>query len=140
MGKADSIIHAGDISTLEVLQALERIGPPLHAVHGNVDGEPLRQRLPASRQLELAGWRVGVVHDAGPASGRLERLRKLFPEADAVIFGHTHLPQRERRGEFQIFNPGSPTERRRSPQRAMGLLRVTAKTIRFEHVWLSARS
>jgi putative phosphoesterase len=136
IAQSDAVIHAGDICTLQVLGMIERISSPVHAVRGNVDDASL-QRLPISRRLELGGWRIGLIHDAGIASGRLERLRSLFPEADGVIFGHTHRPQHESRGGFQIFNPGSPTERRRSPRRAMGLMRVSGRALRFEHVWLS---
>jgi putative phosphoesterase len=137
IAQADAVIHAGDICTLQVLGMIEHIGSRVYAVRGNVDDASLHQRLPISRQLELNGWRVGLIHDAGVASDRLERLRSRFPEANAVIFGHTHRPQHEIRGDFQIFNPGSPTERRRSPRRAMGLMRVTGNALRFEHVWLS---
>ena len=71
-----------------------------------------------------------MIHDAGPARGRLARLRRAFPEADAVVFGHSHLPLHDaresgRRG-FQIFNPGSPTERRRAPSRTMGVAEIAA--------------
>ena len=62
-----------------------------------------------------------MVHDAGPASGRLERLRARFPDADAVVFGHSHIPLHEERDGFHIFNPGSPTDRRRQPQHTMGV-------------------
>ena len=86
--------------------------------------------------LEEAEVRVGLVHDAGPARGRLERLRRRFPDVDAVVFGHSHLPLYERAGDFQIFNPGSPTERRRAPRRTMGTARVDRRTIDFEHVAL----
>ena len=72
--------------------------------------------------------RLGVIHDAGPARGRLARLRRAFPEADAVVFGHSHLPLHARGASgprrFQIFNPGSPTERRRAPSRAMGVAEI----------------
>ena len=60
----------------------------------------------------------------GPRRGRLARLRRAFRDADAVVFGHSHMPLHERDGGFQIFNPGSPTERRRAPIRAMGLADV----------------
>ena len=79
---------------------------------------------------------LAVVHDAGPKQGRLGRLRARFPGADAVIFGHSHLPLHEAEGGFQIFNPGSPTERRRAPQASMGLLHPEPGGLRFEHVWL----
>ena len=135
---ADAVIHAGDVSTLAVLREIEAIGPPVHAVHGNVDDEALRRLLPASRQVDASGRTIAVVHDAGPSRGRLERLRRRFPEADAVVFGHSHLPLHERANGFQIFNPGSPTERRRAPQRSMGLLHAGSDGLHFEHVWLAA--
>jgi predicted phosphodiesterase len=77
-----------------------------------------------------------VVHDAGPARGRLDRLRRRLPGAGAVIFGHSHLPLHERAGDFQIFNPGSPTERRRAPHRSMGLATVEGARVSFAHVVL----
>ncbi len=52
-----------------------------------------------------------MVHDAGPAAGRLARMRQRFPDVDAVIFGHSHMPLHETAGgrrRFQIFNPGQP--------------------------------
>jgi putative phosphoesterase len=107
-------------------------------VRGNVDEPALRRLLPETLTLEVEGHPVVVTHDAGPARGRLERLRRLHPDADAVVFGHSHLPLHERSGGFQIFNPGSPTERRRAPERTMGLLRAEAGGLRFEHVGLGA--
>lgn len=77
-----------------------------------------------------------VVHDAGPAKGRLARLRHRFPGADAVVFGHSHLPLHEEEDGFQIFNPGSPTERRRAPRASMGLLSHEGDELIFKHVWL----
>ncbi len=114
-------MHAGDISGPAVLAELEELGPPVHAVHGNVDVPELRERLPEQLELQLEGARLAVVHDAGPAKGRLARLRRRFPEAEAVVFGHSHIPLHEEEGGFQIFNPGSPTERRRAPHHTMGL-------------------
>jgi uncharacterized protein len=118
---ADAILHAGDLVTTDVLRLLESLGPPVHAVHGNVDEPPLRVRLPAVRLVEAGGTRIVMTHDGGPADGRLARLRARFPDADAVVFGHSHLPLHEERDGFHIFNPGSPTERRRAPAHTMGL-------------------
>jgi hypothetical protein len=75
-----------------------------------------------------------MVHDAGPAAGRLERMRARFPEADAVVFGHSHVPLHEEREGFQIFNPGSPTDRRRAPRHTMGIAEVEEGEIRFRIV------
>jgi uncharacterized protein len=133
---ADAVIHAGDVSTVAVLREIEAVGPPVHAVHGNVDEAELRRLLPEALEIDVGGATVAVVHDAGPARGRLERLRLRFPDAAAAIFGHSHLPLHERAGGFQIFNPGSPTERRRAPRHSMGLLQAGRDGLSFEHLWL----
>jgi uncharacterized protein len=132
---ADLLLHAGDFSSIEALRELEAIGPPLVAVHGNVDSTDVRRLLPAERVVDAAGARIAMLHDAGPATGRLARLRRTYGErADAVVFGHSHLPLHERDGDFQVFNPGNPTERRRAPEHTMGLARVGAGELRFELV------
>jgi uncharacterized protein len=132
---ADLIVHAGDFSRPSVLADLRQLGP-VAAVHGNVDSPELRRELPETISLELEDVVLGVIHDAGPAKGRLERLRVRFPEADAVVFGHSHMPLHEEGGGFQIFNPGSPTERRRAPQRSMGEAKVDGGRIEFEQLAL----
>jgi uncharacterized protein len=136
LAKADAILHAGDFTSPEALRAIEAIGPPLQAVHGNVDAPELRSALPEARVVELAGARVALVHDAGPSRGRLERMRARFPDADAVVFGHSHIPLHEERDGFQIFNPGSPTDRRRQPRHTMGLARVEGGRVSFELLYL----
>jgi putative phosphoesterase len=129
---SDLILHAGDLMTAGVLRDLEALGPPVAAVHGNVDAPDLRRTLPEARVLDAAGVRIAVVHDAGPAPGRLARLRRRFPGADAVVFGHSHIPLHQEADGFQIFNPGSPTERRRQPRHTMGLARVRERRVAFE--------
>jgi hypothetical protein len=120
---ADVIVHAGDLSTMEVLGDLRAVGPRVVAVHGNVDDAAVRAVLPESATLDLDGITVAVIHDAGPRTGRIQRLRRRFPGADAVIFGHSHIPLRESDPAtgFQILNPGSPTERRRAPCHTMAV-------------------
>jgi uncharacterized protein len=134
---ADLVLHAGDIATVGVLEALEALGPPVAAVLGNVDEPALARRgVPAERIVEAGGARIAMVHDAGPAKGRLERLHARFPDADAVVFGHSHIPLHERRDGFQIFNPGSPTDRRRQPRHTMGLADVSRGVPAFRLVAL----
>jgi putative phosphoesterase len=136
LGAADLIIHAGDLVELSVLREIEEYGPVV-AVHGNVDSAEVRAALPAITQLDAAGATIAVVHDAGPARGRIERLHTRFPEAAAVVFGHSHIPLHERtRDGFQIFNPGSPTERRRSPHHTMGIATIRHGKPVFELVVL----
>ena len=133
---ADAILHAGDFSEVSVLAELQALGPPVHAVRGNVDSAELQARLPLTRVVEAAGARIAMVHDGGPAQGRLERLRRRFPDAHAVVFGHSHLPLHEERDGFAIFNPGSPTERRRAPRHTMGLATIRDGRPAFELVEL----
>jgi uncharacterized protein len=123
---ADLILHAGDIMTAPVLADLRAIGPAVEAVHGNMDDYELRAELPSARMVVAAGARIAMLHDAGPADGRLARLQGRFPDADAVVFGHSHVPLHERDDAtgFQIFNPGSPTDRRRQPTHTMGEARI----------------
>jgi putative phosphoesterase len=135
--RADLIIHAGDLVSMSVLDELSAFGPKVIAVHGNVDDPEVRRTLPQTAQIDAAGARIAVIHDAGPARGRLRRLRSRFPEADAVVFGHSHIPLHESaESGFQIFNPGSPTERRRAPTRSMGLARVSNRKIAFRLIEL----
>ena len=127
---ADLILHAGDVATAGVLADLRALGPPVEAVYGNVDDYEVRALLPSTRLVEAGPARIAMIHDAGPAGGRLARLRERFAGAgagaDAVVFGHSHIPLHERDPAtgFQIFNPGSPTDRRRQPTHTMGQARI----------------
>jgi uncharacterized protein len=131
---ADLLLHAGDFVTVEVLRELDALGPPVAAVHGNVDSAELRGLMPAERVVVAEGVRIGLVHDAGPSRGRLDRMRRRFGDrAHAAIFGHSHLPLHETGADgFQIFNPGSPTDRRRAPGHTMGVATVENGRVTFE--------
>jgi uncharacterized protein len=136
IAEAEAVVHAGDFTAVSLLEQLEALCPRVHAVHGNVDEPGLRERLPETLEIVLGAARLALVHDAGAARGRLGRLRERFAGADAVVFGHSHLPLHEQQDGFQIFNPGSPTERRRAPRPSMGLLTCSGRRLSFEHVWL----
>jgi len=129
---ADAILHAGDLAELPVLALLTALGPRVHAIVGNVDSAAVRAELPDRLELEFEGVRVGMQHVPGPASGRRERLHAAFPGCDAVVFGHTHMPEHGERDGFQIFNPGSPTERRRAPAHTMGIATIDDGKLTFE--------
>ena len=130
--EADAILHAGDLVDISVLELLRSLGPPLHAIHGNVDSAAVRAVLPARLEVELEGVRLGMIHAPGPASRRLDALRAAFPRCAAVVFGHTHVPEHAERDDFQIFNPGSSTERRRAPAHTMGIATIDGGAIAFE--------
>jgi len=133
---ADVVLHAGDVTGAAFLDELERLGRPVHAVYGNADEAAVRDRLPERLVLELEASRIGLVHDPGPIRGREDRLTDWFPTCDAVVFGHTHSPQAVRHRRVWLLNPGSPTERRRSPVRSMLLLELGADGVRPELIEL----
>ena len=121
---ADVILHAGDVCTAAVLDELAGYAP-VHAVLGNNDGPDVAAwGAPETLDLDVAGLRVSMIHDSGPAAGRLRRMRRRFPDAGLVVFGHSHIPLDESGGGLRIFNPGSPTDRRRQPHGTIGLLTV----------------
>jgi uncharacterized protein len=122
--EADVVLHAGDVVAASVLDELLSIGP-VEAVVGNMDDDALRATLPQRRIVEVEAVRIGMLHDAGPRLGREERLRAAFPGCAVIVYGHTHVPQLERRGDAWIVNPGSPTERRSAPTHSMALIRVS---------------
>jgi putative phosphoesterase len=134
---SDLILHAGDLVSVAFLDDLRALGPPVEAVRGNVDEPALRATLPPERVVEVACARIGMVHIAGPAAGRAARLRARFAGCDAVVYGHTHVPETTREEGVWLLNPGAPTERRRAPTRAMLVLEVEEGEIRPTMVGLS---
>jgi hypothetical protein len=121
---ADLILHAGDVCTAALLDELAQYAP-VTVVAGNNDGPDVTAWGAAeTAALTLEGLRVAMIHDSGPAAGRLRRMRARFPEAELVVFGHSHIPLDAADGELRIFNPGSPTDRRRQPHGTLGVLRV----------------
>jgi putative phosphoesterase len=118
---ADVILHAGDVCTGWVLDELAAYAP-VHAVKGNNDGPDVK--APETLELDLAGLKVAMIHDSGAAKGRWARMRRRFPAAELVVFGHSHIPLDHFEDGLRIFNPGSPTDRRRQPHGTVGLLRI----------------
>jgi hypothetical protein len=123
---ADLILHAGDVCTASVLDELAQYAP-VRAVLGNNDGPDVAAwGAPETLSLDLDGLLVAMIHDSGAKTGRLRRMRRRFPEAGLVVFGHSHIPLDEvDQGDgLRVFNPGSPTDRRRQPHGTIGLLTV----------------
>lgn len=128
---ADIVLHAGDVTTPDLLHELRGFAP-VHAVLGNND---VSLSLPERTVVDVDGLDVGLVHDSGPATGRASRLRRWFPAVGLVVFGHSHLPWHEQADGQVHFNPGSPTERRHAPTRTVGWLVVRRGRIHdLEHV------
>lgn len=120
----DAILHAGDVCTADVLDELAGFAP-VHAVLGNNDGDDVAAwGAPLELRLDLDGLPVAMIHDSGAASGRGRRLKRLFPDASLVVFGHSHIPWDDTYASQRAFNPGSPTDKRRQPHGTMGELVV----------------
>jgi uncharacterized protein len=120
----DLVLHAGDVCQATVLEELAGFAP-VRAVFGNNDTPDVAAwGAPETLRLDLDGLAVAMVHDAGPAPGRPRRMRDRFPGAELVVFGHSHIPLDLAGDGVRIFNPGSPTDKRRQPTGTMGLLTV----------------
>ena len=127
---ADAILHAGDVCVPSVLDELAEFAP-VHVVAGNNDGpDVVAWGAPETLSLDLDGLRVGMIHDSGNKVGRTARMRRRFPAADLVVFGHSHIPLDETGDGVRIFNPGSPTDRRRQPHGTVGVLDIAAGQLR----------
>jgi putative phosphoesterase len=122
--------------TAEFLAELRALGPPVEGVHGNMDEQALKTTLPKQRVVEIAEVQIGMVHDAGPKLRREARLAARFSDCEAVVYGHTHVPQVERFQHLWILNPGSPTERRSAPSHSMLVLTIQKGRITPELVTL----
>jgi uncharacterized protein len=117
--EADLVLHAGDLIQAPVLDELSAYAP-VFAVRGNVDLPEVN--LPEIREFSFGGARIAMIHDSGRKEGRRKRLKKRFPEARAIIFGHSHVPFLEDEDGLLLLNPGSPTDRRRQPHHTFALL------------------
>jgi len=134
LAEADVVLHAGDITDESALDALAAHVPPasVHAVEGNNDHG---LRLPDRLCVDVDGCAVAMVHDSGAATGRSARLRRWFPDADVVVFGHSHLPWHEtdvRAADGHVqhhVNPGSAMLRRRAPTCTVARLVIAAGVV-----------
>ena len=127
--RSDLILHAGDLMDLSLLDELAACAP-VHAVRGNLDAPDAR--LPETLEFRFGGVEIAMIHDDGPRKGRRNRMRRRFPEARVVVFGHSHIPFLEDREGLLLLNPGSPTDKRREPYPTFALLRVGPGGVRAE--------
>lgn len=122
LADVDCILHAGDVCTVDVLIELATFAP-VHAVLGNNDGPDVAAwGAPETLEMVIAGVPIAMIHDSGPAAGRSVRMRRRFPAAALVIFGHSHIPWDAEVDGLRVFNPGSPTDKRRQPHGTIGML------------------
>ena len=126
----DLILHAGDVTSAELLEQLDRHAP-VRAALGNNDGPDVEEwGAKEEVEIDVDGVRIAMVHIAGPRRGRDRRLRRRFPRAGVIVFGHSHIPVDEEFDGIRLFNPGSPTWKRRQPVPTFGLLEIGAGEVR----------
>jgi putative phosphoesterase len=122
----DVILHAGDVCVPSVLDELAAFAP-VHVVQGNNDGDDIAAwGASETLELDLDGIRIAMIHDSGQKQGRAARMFRRFPDADVVVFGHSHIPWDTEQDGQRLFNPGSPTDKRRQPHGTMGRLVIDA--------------
>lgn len=127
---ADLVLHAGDVCVPSVLDELSAFAP-VRAVLGNNDDADVARwsggpdgAVPETLELDLAGLPIAMIHDAGAKQGRDRRMARRFPGAALVVFGHSHIPLDDPDGAVHLFNPGSPTDKRRQPRFTYGVLEI----------------
>jgi putative phosphoesterase len=119
--RANLILHAGDLMDPTLLEELAAYAPT-RVVRGNLD--PPEAGLPETLEFEFGGVRVAMIHDSGPKKGRRNRMKRRFPRARVIVFGHSHIPWLEDEDGLLLLNPGSPTDKRRQPDHTFALLRA----------------
>jgi uncharacterized protein len=122
--EVELILHAGDLSSLAVVDQLAAYAP-VEAVQGNVEQPEIVAALPIKRELAVGGCAIGLVHILGERSRYLRNARAEFPSARVVVFGHSHVPVVEDRDGLLLLNPGSATDRRRQPVCTVAILTIT---------------
>lgn len=134
---AELILHAGDWQTREVYEELKAYAP-VEGICGNVDGQDLIDQFGFQKVLTLKGYRIGMVHGHGNKGTTEQRAIEAFSkmELDMIIFGHSHIPVNKTIGGTILFNPGSPTDKRRQPEYSFGILRI-GDLLTVEHVFYS---
>jgi putative phosphoesterase len=128
--RAELILHAGDVCVPSVLDTLADYAP-VRVVRGNNDGPDVAAwGATETAEFEIDSLPVAMIHDSGQRDGRLARLRRRFPAAQLVVFGHSHIPMDVSGGGLRILNPGSPTDKRRQPQPTFATLTIADGVIR----------
>jgi putative phosphoesterase len=133
----DLILHAGDLNTMQTVRDLEAIAPVLAVYGNNCDWEAL-QTLPATREIVVEEVKIGMTHgDVGKGGDTIAKALSYFPDADCVVFGHSHWPlihwkKREIGGRVLLFNPGSAGQKRKALRFSCGILQIDGKRIDAE--------
>lgn len=135
LNQVDMILHAGDLTNMGLLEELAFIAP-VRAVRGNCDGWDVS--LPDQDIIECGELRIGLIHGyTGKGNTTPDRAFSAFEEykVNIIVFGHSHSPYMERRNGILLFNPGSPTDKRREEFFSFGLLEIEQGQIQAKHLY-----
>jgi uncharacterized protein len=137
----DLILHAGDWQTLEVYEMFRALAP-VEGVAGNVDGDELQAFFGKKKVIRCGSVTIGLVHGDGKGRTTEQRALDAFKgEAiDILVFGHSHIPLLKQHDGLTLYNPGSPTDKRRQPQFSYGLITVEDDDVRVEHVFYDSKT
>ena len=123
----DLVLHAGDVVSPDVVDFLN--AKDFHGVCGNMDPVGLKQLLPEKKILNLAGYRIGLVHGWGQSDGLEDRILPLFHNVDIIVYGHSHIASNHMKEGVLFFNPGTATGYSASGKNSIGVLEL-GETVR----------
>jgi putative phosphoesterase len=140
---ANAIIHAGDWTNLSVYETLIKYAPT-YGVAGNNDGSDIIRKFGFRKLLEFEGVRIGVVHGHGTGKRMDTEVRAVeaFKDVrlDVLIYGHSHVPVLKRSGDMHLFNPGSPTDKRKQTLYSFGVIKVAGGVIVPKHIFYADKT
>lgn len=146
LADADLILHAGDWTSAEVCDMLAEYAP-VRGVAGNNDGSAIVKQWGYRRIIEIGSIRIGLTHGHLGRSGTAANALAAFEgeEVDIVIFGHSHIPLLSTEAKtasasgISLFNPGSPTDKRRLKQYSFGIITLNNGMPAFEHRYYDSK-
>lgn len=137
LSDVDFIIHAGDWQTLETYEELQSYAP-VEGVSGNVDSPEVQAKFGLQKILQFGDFKIGLVHGHGTHLTTEKRVIKTFKDdkLDMIIYGHSHIPILKTVDDMILFNPGSPTDKRRQKHYSFGIITIT-DSLKAEHIFFS---
>lgn len=125
----DLIIHAGDLVELVVLETLKTACADIRAVYGNMDSYAVRKKLTEKEIIAAGNFKIGLIHGYGAPHKLIKQVSFVFKNdgVNIIIFGHSHMPFCEKKGDILYFNPGSPTDMIFSPYNSYGIIEINDK-------------
>ncbi|MDC3413573.1 metallophosphoesterase family protein [Terrihalobacillus insolitus] len=136
----DLILHTGDWQTLDVYKELVQFAP-VDGVAGNVDGDELIKKFGKRKLLQFQHVTIGLTHGNGKGKTTEKRALEMFQEdsVDIIIYGHSHIPVLKKWEDITLFNPGSPTDKRRQTEYSYGIIDIM-EPVSIKHVFFSDKT